>query len=201
MSDRFLGDVTRVAAGDDAAVAGGRYDALAISLHWLTALLVATLLILVEGWGFLPRGAARHALQSLHVSLGISLTAVVLIRLAWRNTLARRLPPAATGLAEIAARSVHYLLYVLLLTMFVTGFTKLWSHGHAASFFGLFGIPSPFAISKTVFPLVDTVHHWTAWVIIGVAGLHGTAALFHHYILRDGVLRRMLPGRRPVKAH
>jgi cytochrome b561 len=201
MSDRFLGDVTRVAAGDDAAVAGGRYDALAISLHWLTALLVATLLILVEAWGFLPRGPARHALQSLHVSLGISLTAVVLVRLAWRNTLARRLPPAATGLAEIAARSVHYLLYVLLFTMFVTGFTKLWSHGHAASFFGLFGIPSPFAISKTVFPLVDTVHHWTAWVIIGVAGLHGTAALFHHYILRDGVLRRMLPGRRPVKAH
>jgi cytochrome b561 len=38
-------------------------------------------------------------------------------------------------------------------------------------------------------------------VISGVAGLHGTAALFHHYILRDGVLRRMLPGRRPVKAH
>jgi cytochrome b561 len=201
MSDRILVGVSQVAAGDDAAVAGGRYDGLAITLHWLTALLVVTLFALAEIWGFLPRGGARHTLQWVHISLGLSLTAVVLVRLVWRSTLARRLPPAGRGIAEFAARAVHYLFYALLITMFVTGFTKLWSQGHAASFFGLFAIPSPFAVSKTWHPLANAVHHWAAWTIIVLAGLHGTAALFHHYVLRDGVFRRMLPNSRDVKAH
>jgi cytochrome b561 len=195
MSDRVVAEASQIAAGDDAAVAGGRYDGLAMILHWLTALLVLTQFALAEVWGFLPSGTARHTLQWIHISLGISLTVVVLVRLAWRVTLSRRLAPAGTGLAEIAARAVHYLFYVLLITMFVTGLTKLWSRGHAASFFGLFAIPSPFTISQTWHPLTNAVHHWVAWTIIVLAGLHGAAALFHHYILRDGMLQRMFLNR------
>jgi cytochrome b561 len=201
MSDRFLGDVSQIAAGDDAAVAGGRYDGLAMALHWLTALLVLTLFGLAEVWKFLPRGPTRHTMQWVHISLGIALTVVVLVRLAWRTTLARRLPPAGTGLIGLAARAVHYLFYGLLIIMFVTGFTKLWSQGHAASFFGLIAIPSPFTVSKTWHPLANTLHHWVAWTIIVLTGLHAAAALFHHYVHRDRVLRRMLPNRRAIKAH
>jgi cytochrome b561 len=201
MSDRVVAEAIQIAVEDDAAAAGGRYDRLAMILHWLTAVLVLTQFALAEVWGFLPHGTARHTLQWLHISLGVSLTVVVLVRLAWRATLSRRLPPAGTGLAEVAAQAVHYLFYVLLITMFVTGFTKLWSQDHAASFFGLFAIPSPFTISKTWHPSASAVHHWVAWTIIALAGLHGGAALFHHYILRDAVLRRMLPNHRAVKAH
>lgn len=172
-----------------------RYDGASIALHWVTALLVVTLFGLAEVWGFLPRGTLRHGMQWLHISLGVTLAAVILVRLLWRGSFGRRLPDATSGLAEIAARGVHGLLYLLLLTMIATGFTRLWSQGHAPSFFGIFSVPAPIAIAKSWHRPVSAIHTVVAWSIICLAGLHAVAALFHHYALRDSVLRRMLPER------
>ncbi|WP_284944151.1 cytochrome b [Acidisoma cladoniae] len=178
-------------------IPGARYDGLAMALHWVTALLVVTLFTLAHVWVFLHRGgAARHSLQWIHISLGISLAAIVILRLVWRGGFSRKLPPATTGIAEWAARGMHLGLYALLITMVVAGLTKIWSQGHAASFFGLFSVSAPFQIDRSWKPLADTVHDWGAWTIIALAGLHATAALFHHYVVRDGVLRRMMPGQR-----
>ena len=93
MVEKTLVEVTQIAAGDDAVAAGGNYDGPAVTLHWLTALLVVTLFALAEIWGFLPRGGtARHTLQWLHVSLGIALTVVVAIRMVWSGASGRRFP-------------------------------------------------------------------------------------------------------------
>lgn len=175
------------------AAADGRYDGPTILLHWLTALLVVTLFALAEIWGFLPRGGLRHSLQSLHISLGLTLTVVVVLRLLWRGAFSRRLPPADSGILELGARAVHVILYLLLITMVISGFGRQWSEGRPLGFFSLAAVPDPFGIAKAWHPLLSEIHTVAAWSIIVLAGLHAVAALFHHYALRDGVLQRMMP--------
>ena len=90
---------------------------------------------------------------------------------------------------------MHYLLYGLLIAMVIAGFGKRWVRGHGVEFFGT-SIPSPIALDPSWRPAFNWVHHWGAWAIIILAGLHAAAALFHHYAWRDGVLRRMMPGQK-----
>lgn len=169
----------------------GRYDGGEIALHWLTALLVVALFALAEIWGFLPHGAARKTLEGLHVSLGCLLVVTVMARIVWRGVFGRRLPhPGTVGLL---ARAGHGVLYLLLLTMIVTGPLKRWAAGHALNFFWLFSVPSPIAAVPAWYAPINVIHFWGAWAIIVVAGLHAAMALFHHYALKDGVLRRMIP--------
>src|SRR3954452_4177742 len=93
-----------------------QYDAVEITLHWATALLVITLYFLAQVWSFIHRGApSRLEMQSIHVSLGICLAAVLVLRIAWRVGPGRRLPPATSGITEIASECVHYALYLLLI--------------------------------------------------------------------------------------
>ncbi len=178
-----------------AASGGSRYDAVTIVLHWLTALLVLALFALAQLWDFAPRDSAlKHTMQSLHVSLGVSLAAVLAARLVWRVLYGRHLPRSGSPLMARAARAMHLSLYVLLVTMVAAGFGKIWSRGRAAGFFDLFSLPPAFAIDPGWRPIVDTVHEWGAWTIIVLAACHAGAALYHHYALRDGTLRRMLAG-------
>jgi cytochrome b561 len=182
---------TRIAAGDDRT----RYDALAMTLHWLTAVLVLTQFGLGELWDLAPR-SAKHLMIVAHLSFGILLAAVLIVRIAWRLTPGHRVRDAATGLVELASKVVHYVLYGLLAAGVVLGFLWRWSGGEALSFFGLL-IPPPFAaFSKPANHFVGDLHDWVAWTIIVLAVGHAGAALFHHFVLRDDVLRRMLPGGR-----
>jgi cytochrome b561 len=88
---------------------------------------------------------------------------------------------------------VHYLLYTLLVAEAVLGFMLRWSGGEAMSFFGIL-IPPPFAaFSKPVHHLIGDAHEFNGWLIIALAVIHALAALYHHYVLRDDVLDRMLP--------
>ncbi|WP_131114448.1 cytochrome b [Lichenihabitans psoromatis] len=165
-----------------------------ITLHWLTAILVVTLFSLAHIWSFFPHdGPTQITLQTLHVSLGVVLAAGLITRLVWRPFLGRRLPPASQGLAELAAKGMHYVLYGLLIAMVIAGFGKRWVRGHGVEFFGT-SIPSPIVLDPSWRSAFNWVHHWGAWAIIVFAGFHAAAALFHHYAVHDGVLRRMLPG-------
>jgi cytochrome b561 len=184
----------RTAAWPDA---NCRYDAVEIALHWATALVVVTLYLLAQAWSFIQRGApSRLELQSIHVSLGICLAAVLALRLLWRAGPGRRLPPAESGMAEIASKFVHFALYVLLAAVVGLGVCFRWSQHAPLSFFGWFDIPAPYPFSQSQAPLIGDLHYWVATTIVILASGHACAALFHHYVLRDGVLRRMLPVRR-----
>jgi cytochrome b561 len=128
-----------------------------------------------------------------HMSFGIVLSVVLIARIAWRLTPGHRVAPATTGLGELASQAVHYVLYVLLASEAVLGFTLRWSGNEDMSFFGLL-LPPPFApFSKPAHRLVGEAHQWIGWTIVILAAGHAAAALVHHYVLRDNVLRRMLP--------
>ena len=179
---------TRVLAGDD----GTRYDSVAIALHWITALLVVCQFALAELWGYFGR-PARHLMITTHMSFGIILTAVILARIVWRLMPGHQVSSMEVGWVKIASKAVHYILYVLLACEAVLGFTLRWSGGEAMSFFGL-QIPSPLGHwSRDAHRLVGNLHDWNGWAIVTIAFGHALAALYHHYVLHDRVLRRMLP--------
>lgn len=182
---------TRIAAGDD----GTNYDAVAVTLHWLTALLVIVQFALGETWGWFPR-PTRHAMVTTHMSLGIILTLVVVARVLWRFVLRHHVRSLESGFVRIASTTVQYVFYVLLAIQAVLGFLSRWEGNEAMSFFGL-QIPSPFAgAGQKVAHQIQDIHNWIGWAIIILALGHASAALYHHYFLKDRVLARMLPAAR-----
>lgn len=172
-----------------------KYDSVTVAFHWLTAGLVLALFLIAQGWGFLDR-ADRAPLKLTHTSLGAMLAALILARIVWRLFFGRRLVAASTGLPSIVARLGHFLLYVLIVLQVWLGFLIGWSGRDATiNAFG-FQIPSPFsAFTRDQHNFFEETHNILAWSIIALAGVHASAALFHHYVLRDGLLWRMRLGR------
>lgn len=168
-----------------------QYDHLSILLHWVTAALVATLWALGQSFDFFPKGAPRDAALSVHILLGISVGAVLLVRIAWRASAGRRLPPADSGRMGQLAHSAHYGLYVLLVVTVALGLSRAWLHGY--QIFHWFAFTRVAFSTRSLTRTIGGLHGDFADIVVIVAGLHATAALAHHYVLRDSVLRRMLP--------
>ena len=193
MADRDALDTsTRIAAGD----VGKDYDDVAVGLHWATAILVLVQFLLGVTWDYFPDAMTRQ-MQSLHISLGVVLTAVVVARILWRLMPGHHRPAIVSGWVKLASKSVHYLLYALLVVQAALGWAWRWAQGHEVGFFGLFGIPGPYgALARPTRHLIAQAHEYVAWAIVIIAFGHALAALYHHYKLRDRVLARMLPATR-----
>ena len=182
---------TRVIAGDD----GTNYDNVAVALHWTTAALVLIQFVSAITWDYFPHDT-QETLQSVHVSLGVLLTAVIVARLVWRLMPGHQIPSLEVGWIRLASKGVHYLLYALLVAQVVSGFLFRWAQGHPVSFFALFGIPGPFGrLPRPERHTINQIHEYIGWAIVIIAFAHALAALYHHYTLKDRVLRRMLPKR------
>lgn len=187
-ADPVLADATRVAAG----ATRTRYDGVAIALHWTTVVLVLSLFALGELWGFTHR-PLRGELVMIHMSLGMLLGVAVIARIVWRLLPGHQVVPAGYGAVDRLARGVHWLLYAMLIVQSIYGYVVRWSEGEAMSFFGLH-IPSPLTpVSHDTHELLQDLHGKLGWAIVIVALGHAAAALYHHFVLRDDVLRRMLP--------
>lgn len=197
MADKDAFDTaTRIAAGD----VGRNYDDVAVALHWATAILVVIQFLLAITWDYFPH-ATTEEMQSLHISLGVLLTVVVLARIAWRLIPGHYRGAIVSGWVKIASKSVHYLLYGLLVAQAAFGFAFRWAQGHPVSFFGLFAIPGPYgALDKATRHTLHAFHEYIGWTIVIVAFGHALAALYHHYGLHDRVLGRMLPAVRKSEA-
>ena len=181
---------TRIVSGDD----GSTYDGVAIALHWITAFLVIANFVLAEVWDFFAK-PTQNFLQATHMSFGILLGVVIVARLVWRLMPGHQVGSIEVGWMRLASKATHYLLYTLLIVEVGLGFATQWVKGRPLSFFGL-GIPSPLvAWARPERHQVQEIHNWVAWAIIVVATVHAAAALYHHYVLKDRVLERMLPGR------
>ncbi|HET8900163.1 MAG TPA: cytochrome b [Rhodanobacteraceae bacterium] len=175
-----------------------RWNAIAQLMHWLIAALILVQgvlgLVMVE----MPKRPAVIPYYNTHKSIGLTILALVVLRLAWRLLATRRpaLPPMPrwqTGFAE----TTHVLLYVLIFAVPLSG----WLFDSASSlrplhWWGVVKMPSltggPDADLKA---FAHGLHVSLFWCLVGVAALHVAGALKHHFIDRDNVLRAMLPGR------
>jgi len=188
-NETAFASATRIMAGDD----GTNYDTVAVSLHWLTALLVIVQFALAETWDSFAK-PTQESMQSLHVSFGILLAAVIIARLVWRWIPGHQVHSLDHGWMRIASKGAHYVLYALLIVQAALGFTIGWSAGHPIHFFG---IPIAGPIGPPARPMrhdLREIHSTVGWTIIIIAFGHALAALYHHYVLKDRVLMRMLPG-------
>jgi len=189
MTDQTSFDTaTRIAAGDD----GTSYDGVAIALHWITAALVVANFALAQTWDWFAT-PVKGLMEDTHMSFGVLLTAVVVARLAWRWLPGHQVSSIEAGWMRITSKATHYLLYLLLLAEAGLGFAFRWGAGRPMEFFGL-GIPP--LIGEMGRPLrheLRELHEWIGWAIIVFAAVHAAAALYHHYVLKDRVLERMLP--------
>jgi cytochrome b561 len=116
---------------------------------------------------------------------------VLVIRLAWRITRGGMLPPLDRGLLLAIARATHWLLYALMLLTVGLGLANVWVRGDAI--FNLIRVPQLVPGDRALVHQVEGWHALAANAVLILAGLHSAAALFHHFILRDATLRRMLP--------
>jgi cytochrome b561 len=163
------------------------YDRRTIVLHWIVAGTIAFMWLLARLNMSLPKGPLRLSLWSVHVLVGLALAGLIAARIGWRLTHGRRLPPAQHGLRHALAVTVHYALYLLMVTVVLLGI----SHLSGFPLFGVFKLPTVWA--KPVNHDIGELHGLVANIIAGVAVIHALAALYHHYVVRDGVLRRMAP--------
>jgi cytochrome b561 len=173
-----------------------RYDSVAMTLHWLIALLLIPMLFFGED---LIRRQPDIFLPSIHASAGISILLLSLARLAWRLTNPPPpLPPSTAAWEAVASRITHGLFYVLMIGLPLTGLLALpaFFAQHPAmagiQIFGLFAVPTielPFSIPWR------GLHSLGGNVGIALLILHVAAALKHQFLNRDGVLMRMLPRR------
>ena len=175
-------------------VAQNRYTMTMRSLHWLTVALVLTVYGLTYVVDLYARGTPeRSAVWGLHISFGLVLLVVVLGRLVVRAVGPLPAPSdALSRLMSIAAHAVHLALYVLLIAIPVLGIAMTFLRGQSISLFGLLTIASPLTPDREFARQVLWVHENGANLLMIVAALHALAALYHHFLRKDDVLRRML---------
>jgi cytochrome b561 len=174
------------------------YSPVARAFHWVTVVFVAVMIPV--GLYMVQRGAATgfdattNTLYSAHKLAGFVLLWIVVARLAYR--LIHGAPPDEPTLAwwqKAASHLTHWGLYGLLLAMPLLGW-------YGVSLYGALGLPGGFSLpaiatqDQKAAELVFQLHFWGAMLMLAAIGAHVSAAIFHHFIRGDGVLRRMLPG-------
>ncbi len=171
-----------------------RYGWVSIVIHWSVALVVFGLFAL----GLWMVGLDYYSLwrkdaPDLHKSIGITLFAVMLVRIVWR--LLSPPPPALASysrMTRIGAAFGHAFLYVGLFAVMIAGYLISTADGVGIPVFGLFEIPAVVSGLPDQADVAGLVHLYLAWVLVVFAGLHGVAAFKHHFIDRDATLVRML---------
>lgn len=170
-----------------AAETGVNYDRTTVALHWITAGFVVVLWVIGQTADWIPDGPVNTDYWSVHVVLGFVFAVVIAWRIIWRITGGRRLPPADVGLLQVLAKAVHYGLYALLLVVIVLGIVNAFVRGY--NLFDLVSLPQ--IGDRAMRKPITQWHGLAANVLLALAGVHAAAGLFHHYVMRDGVLGRM----------
>ncbi len=172
-----------------------KYGATVQLAHWASAFLVVFAWALGLVGDEFPRGPIRDAAHLVHSSAGELIAIFLLVRLVSRFTDPAPGDDSAASNrgAAIAAKAGHYLLYALLAAVIGVGVALEFSRGKPLSLFGLFEIASPWVKDKSLSHQLKEVHETLANGLMLLATLHAAVALFHHFYLKDSVLKRMLP--------
>lgn len=170
-----------------------QYHPISILFHWLVVVLLIAAFAVIELKGQFPKGSeARELTKSIHGLIGQIIFVIMILRLCVRVLLGAPEPKNPIQVLAAASKAIHWLLYAILLIAPFFGILYFQYAGKEIHFFGLvwpqFVTPDPL-MKKSV----ENIHEFLGNSLYFLVGIHALAALWHHYILRDDVLARILP--------
>ncbi|APT29645.1 hypothetical protein MCBMB27_00354 [Methylobacterium phyllosphaerae] len=169
-----------------------RYHPVSQALHWLSAALVLAVLPLAWVAISLPPTPAKGSMFVLHKSVGLTILAIVVLRIVWRMIRPAPPDPQAPRLLTLIGRVNHHLLYAIFLIMPISGYLLSALSGRDTPYFWLFtvpGLPKDDAAQK----IFEAIHVFGQWLVYALVLLHVAGTVWHLIIRRDGLLERMLP--------
>lgn len=173
-----------------------RYSSLSIALHWLMLLLIIAVYTATELREFYPKGSVeRDALKAWHYTLGLTVFALV-----WVRIVARLLGPTPPIVPEppamqaLVSKVVHLALYALMIFMPIGGMLILSGEAKAIPFWG-FEIPPLIGENKELAETVEEIHETFGNIGMFLIALHAVGAIYHHRVVKDNTVRRMMPGK------
>ncbi len=174
-----------------------RYGLLSIGIHWLVLLLFIAVYAAIELHEAYPKGSeVREALKAWHNTLGMLVLVLVLPRLAVLfSGPSPAIQPPPPPWQQVSAKALHVTLYALMIVMPLTGWLVLSASGKPVVFFGI-TLPALVGENRELADAMEEIHEAIGTAGYYLIGLHVAAALYHHYILRDNTLSRMLPWRK-----
>jgi len=177
-----------------------RWGAVAQTFHWLIVALITLQVTLGNIAVRLPLGGKKVERFAQHKSVGITILSLVVLRVLWRwANPTPSLPGTLKPYERVLAHLTHAGLYILLFAMPLTGWMMTSARGFPASWFGLFQLPDFVPKNQTLYEVMKETHDLLALALYAVVFLHVAAALKHHFLLKDEVLRRMLPFTKPTR--
>lgn len=171
------------------------YDPVTKTLHWLMAFLIIGLWCVGLVMDDMPKGDLRTQVFGIHKAFGVLVLLLAFVRLGWRlGKGAPDLPAAMPPLERLGAKLGHVALYALMIAMPIDGILLSQSGGRAVNVFGLV-LPTVIEKNEALKKAFEEGHEIMAWILAVVVVVHVAAAIRHHVMLKDDVLKRMLPRR------
>ena len=173
------------------------YNGVAKIFHWF----IVVLLVVQFGVGW-TMPDIRHdtkpaGLIAWHLSVGMFILLVMLMRVGWRmGTAVPATPSDLAPALRLVSRLTHFLLYAVAIVLPLVGWINADARGWAVTLFGLFSLPALVSSGSSWGMKMGDVHQTIAIVLLGAVGLHVLGALYHRLVLKDTLLARMLPNRR-----
>jgi len=174
------------------------YGWVSIFIHWFSALTAIGLFAV--GWYMVELtyyDPLYHTLPQWHKAFGLLLALITGLRCVW---LLYSHPPtlqASQAWVNAMVRAAHGLLYLALLVLFVSGYLITTADGASIELFGWIYVPALMELPPEQTDLLGDIHEWVAYFLMGLAAGHGGAALFHHVVMKDDTLKRMIKPTHP----
>lgn len=172
-----------------------RYSGVAMAIHWLIAVLVIVNWRIAEAGEHAASDEARGQIMANHFAIGVTILALILIRLVWRFV--NPPPPLSSTLAgweRVLAKTVHTLFYVMLIVMPLAGWFAMSKYGAPINVFGVFSLPAlPVAPDPDAAKEIFESHATAGKILLALVAVHILATLKHTLIDKDGNIFRMLP--------
>jgi len=174
-----------------------RWGAISQLFHWIIVALILLIAYLGLTMTGLPNGPRKINIYALHKSVGLTILALVTLRLLWRLYAGAPTPAAGTpAWQQRVASLTHFGLYVLLFAMPLSGWLFNSAAGYPLQWFKLFNLPAIAGRNEDLKALAETAHTTMFWILVALVLAHAGAAFYHHLFQNDDTLKRMLPGRR-----
>lgn len=160
--------------------------------HWTIGPIIIGLLIVGFVMANMEPSPEKYQLYPIHKAIGVTVLFLVTLRSLWRLSNGMvQLPPDIPAIIKICANITHFLQYVFMFLMPISGMLMSLYGGREISLFDLFIIPA-FEKNDELADLFYNIHAKAAWLFVGTISLHILAALYHHFIRRDNILMRMI---------